>query len=140
MTTKKILTSEINASSVAALPDRPCADKEYGGSGFTAQEMKAAFDKLPLLGITRLNSLIDDIESEGVGRIGESIKTGIYTGQTLASFFSDLKNGALASYLAVGNSTLLEKIAALEESIATLTEKATYLEARLSALEDKTQE
>lgn len=140
MNTKKIQNSEINSCSVASLPNRPASSKEYGGLGLTAQEMKAAFDKLPLLGITRLNSLIDDIESEGVGRIGESIKTGIYTGQTLASFFSDLKNGALASYLAVGNSTLLEKIATLEESIATLTEKATYLEARLSALEDKTQE
>jgi hypothetical protein len=140
MNTQKILNSEINSCSVASLPNRPASSKEYGGLGLTAQEMKAAFDRLPLLGITRLNSLIDDIEGEGVGRIGESIKTGLYSGHTLANFFSDLNNGTLASYLAVGNSTLIEKIATLEETISALSEKAVNLEARISALEEKRQE
>lgn len=125
MTTTKILTSEINASSVAALPDRPCADKEYGGSGFTAQEMKAAFDKLPLLAIERINSLIDDITKEGEGKIGDSIKTGVRQGHTLDDFFLDLMNGSLASYLAVGNVSLAEKIAQLEGEIADIKSKLT---------------
>lgn len=133
MNTQKILTSEINSCSVASLPDRPAAKKEYGGLGLTAQEMKAAFDKLALLGIERLNSLIDDIESEDVGRIGESIKTGLASGHTLADFFSDLNNGTLASYFTVGNSTLLEKIAELEEEI----EKVKALEGRVSTIEEK---
>ncbi len=120
MTTTKILTSEINANSVASLPDRPCADKEYGGSGLTAQEMKAAFDKLPLLAIERLNSLIDDIEKEGEGKIGDSIKTGVRQGHTLDDFFLDLMNGSLASYLAVGSVSLAEKIAQLEEEIGNI--------------------
>ena len=125
MTTTKILTSEINASSVAALPDRPCADKEDGGSGFTAQEMKAAFDKLPLLAIERINSLIDDITKEGEGKIGDSIKTGVRQGHTLDDFFLDLMNGSLASYLAVGNVSLAEKIAQLEGEIADIKSKLT---------------
>ena len=132
MNTKKILTSEINSCSVASLPDRPAAKKEYGGLGLSAQEMKAAFDKLALLGIERLNSLIDDIESEEVGRIGESIRTGLSVGHTLADFFRDLDNGTLASYLTVGGSTLLEKIADLEEEI----EKVKALEARIALLEE----
>ena len=120
MNTKKITSSEINASSVASLPNRPAASKEYGGLGLTPQEVKAAFDKLALLGIERLNSLIEDIESEGVGRIGESIKTGRGNGHTLADFFNDLDNGTLASYLTVGSTTLIEKITSLEGEIAKL--------------------
>jgi hypothetical protein len=123
MTTQKILTSEINANSIASLPDRPCADKEYGGAGYTAREMKAAFDKLALLAINRLNSLIDDIESEEMGNVGDSIKTGIRSGHTLNDFFLDLKNGSLASYLMVGTSTLVEKLAALEQEISDIKSK-----------------
>ena len=120
MTTKKIQTSEINASSVASLPDHPCADKAYGGSGFTPQQMKAAFDRLAILAIERLNSLIDDIEGEGEGRVAESIKTGIRSGHTLEDFFFDLTNGTLASYLTVGDTTLAEKLSAIEVDIKNL--------------------
>ncbi len=118
MTTGKILQSEINLNSVASLPNRPSASKEYGGAGYTPQQMKAAFDKLALLAIDRLNSLIDDIESEGAGRIGESIKTSIRSGHTLSDFFLDVINGSLPSYLIVGNTTLAEKLAALEAEIS----------------------
>ena len=120
MTTKKIQTSEINASSVASLPDHPCADKAYGGSGFTPQQMKAAFDRLAILAIERLNSLIDDIEGEGEGSVAESIKTGIRSGHTLEDFFFDLTNGTLASYLTVGDTTLAEKLSAIEVDIKNL--------------------
>lgn len=120
MTTKKIQTSEINASSVASLPDHPCADKAYGGSGFTPQQMKAAFDRLAILAIERLNSLIDDIEGEGAGSVTESIKTGIRSGHTLEDFFFDLTNGTLASYLTVGDTTLAAKLSAIEVDIKNL--------------------
>ena len=49
MYTSKILDSEISGLKVASLPTRPTAPQSFGGKGFTAAEMKAAFDKLPLL-------------------------------------------------------------------------------------------
>jgi hypothetical protein len=123
MNTKKIHQIEINNSAIAYLPDKPTASKEYGGLGMSAQNLKVAFDKLPMLAVERINSLIADIESDGQGRIGESIKTGIRSGHTLADFFIDLVNGSLASYLTVGTSTLIDKIASLEEEIAQIKSK-----------------
>lgn len=123
MNTKKIQQTEINDAAVAFLPDKPTASKEFGGLGMSSQNLKAAFDRLPMLAVERLNSLITDIESEGDGRIGESIKTGIRSGHTLADFFMDLVNGSLASYFAVGTSTLIDKLADLEEEITKIKSK-----------------
>lgn len=118
MNTQKILDSEIHDLKIASLPKRPTAKSAYGGEGYTAQEMKAAFDKLPMFLVERINSLIEDIESEGEGKISESIKTGLYELHTLANFFDDVKNGNLASYLTVGDRSLLEAISGIQESIA----------------------
>lgn len=63
MNTKKILDSEIESLSVASLPTRPTAPTAFGGSGYTASEMKAAFDRLPLRIIEGFNSLITEIEN-----------------------------------------------------------------------------
>ena len=71
MNTKKILESEVEDLKISSLPNRPTAKKIHGGAGLNAQEMKAAFDKLPLFVAERLNSLIDDIESEKNGKIGD---------------------------------------------------------------------
>lgn len=120
MNTQKIRESEIEDLKIAALPKRPTAKVAYGGEGFTAQEMKAAFDKLPLFLVDRLNSLIADIESEEDGKISESIKTGLFELHTLANFFEDVQNGNLASYLAVGDSTLCEVISKMQEEISEL--------------------
>ena len=117
MNTKKILESEVENLKIASLPNRPTAKKTYGGGGLSAQEMKAAFDSLPLFVAERLNSLIDDIEREGEGKIGESIKTGLDTGHCLSDFFADVKNGNLASYMALGDGTLVEKIHEMSAAI-----------------------
>ncbi len=63
MKTTKITESEIEALKVASLPTRPTAPTSFGGKGYTATEMKEAFDKLPLKIIDSFNGLIDDIES-----------------------------------------------------------------------------
>ena len=123
MNTKKIQQSEINSSAIAFLPDKPTVSKEYGGLGLSSQDLKVAFDKLPMLAVERINSLITDIESEEAGKIGESIKTGIRSGHTLADFFIDVMNGSLASYFTIGTSTLIDKLASLEEEIAQIKSK-----------------
>lgn len=63
MNTTKITASEIDSLKVASLPTRPTAPAAFGGKGYTATEMKAAFDKLPLRIIEEFNSLIDEIEN-----------------------------------------------------------------------------
>lgn len=123
MNTKKILESEVESLKISSLPNRPTAKKIYGGGGLSAQEMKAAFDSLPIFVAERLNSLIDDIESEGDGKIGESIKTGLDTGHCLSDFFADVKNGNLASYMSLGDGTLVEKIYEMGAAIDAIKEK-----------------
>ncbi len=138
MNTKTILTSEVESLKIATLPRRPTAPKAHGGAGLSAQEMKAAFDKLPLLLVARLNSLISDIESEGDGKIGESIKTGLFSYHTLNDFFSDVKSGNMASYLVIGDTTLAEKIAHLDEKIEELKKAfATEISALKTELEEQ---
>lgn len=59
--TTKILPSEIADIKISSLPTRPTAPTSFGGKGYTASDMKAAFDRLPLFIIERLNALIDDV-------------------------------------------------------------------------------
>ena len=66
MNTTKITDSEIDTLKVASLPTRPTAPAAFGGKGYTALEMKAAFDKLPLRIIESFNLLIDEINSGAV--------------------------------------------------------------------------
>ena len=65
MQSKKIEEAEIASLKVSSLPTRPTASYAFGGRGYTASEMKAAFDKLPEYIIEKLNLLIDDLLREG---------------------------------------------------------------------------
>ena len=117
MNTKKITDGEIADLRVASLPTRPTAPFEFGGKGYTALQMKRAFDKLPVFIVERLNLLIDDISSEPTSSISANMQTGIYDGHTLAGMFSDVKSGAFASYLAVFDTTLTEYLHSLRADI-----------------------
>lgn len=68
MNTRKITESEINSLKVASLPTRPTAPTAFGGKGYTATEMKEAFDKLPLRIIESFNMLIDEVENGSLAR------------------------------------------------------------------------
>ena len=63
MTTKKIPDSEIESLRVASLPTRPTAPTAFGGKGYSATEMKEAFDKLPLRIVDAFNLLVAEIEA-----------------------------------------------------------------------------
>ncbi len=117
MNTKKILSEEIADKRVSSLPTRPTSPTAFGGKGYTQSEMKAAFDRLALFIIERFNSLIDDIEGVGEGSLADSILTEIEDGHTLATLFSDIRNGNFASYLNVGGVSLMSRIASLERAI-----------------------
>ena len=110
MNATRITEEEISALSVASLPTHPTSPTAFGGGGYTAAEMKSAFDRLPLLLAERYNSLLEDAEALGEGSLAASIPTGIAEEHTLADLFSDVKNGNLASYLTVGEESLYSVI------------------------------
>ena len=110
MNSTKITDAEIDGLSVASLPTRPTSPTAFGGSGYTASELKAVFDRLPLLLVERYNSLIDDAESLGEGSLASSSPTGIDEGHTLADLFSDVSGGNLATYIKVGDESLYSVI------------------------------
>ena len=122
MKTSKILEEEIIDMKISSLPTRPTAAVKYGGYNYSEAQMKAAFDKLPLFIIQRFNALIDDICATS-GGIADSVKTGIYEGQTLEGLFGDVKNGTLASYLTVHDKSLGEQISSIEARLEELEKK-----------------
>ena len=87
MKAKAITESEMQPLRIASLPTRPTAPTYLGGKGFTATEMKEAFDLLPNLVAERYNDLISDIES---GDILDVIK---FDGKPLSAFLTSVKNG-----------------------------------------------
>lgn len=106
----KILTEDIEALKVSSLPTRPTAPTSFGGKGYTAAEMKAAFDRLPLFIIEKFNQLVDSISAGEGESITALIPTGIREGHTLSELLSDIKNGNFSSYLDVYGETLTERI------------------------------
>ncbi len=118
MNTTLIKESDIRELCVSSLPSRPTAPTSLGGRGYTATEMKSAFDKLPLFLVERFNMLISDISREG-GISGE-IPTGIIEGHTLARLFLDISSGEFASYLVVLGNTLTETIQQMHEDVANM--------------------
>ena len=123
MNTGKITEGEIADIKISSLPSRPTAPKAFGGRGYTARDMKAAFDMLPLFIIARFNSLIDDICDTGEGSLAAAVPTGIKAGHTLAALFEDVLSGELASYLTVADTTLsgiYSEVCALREEVERL--------------------
>lgn len=118
MKTKKLSDREIQATRISSLPTRPTAPSSLGGRGYTSKEMKEAFDRLPLLIIERFNLLLDDIKAVGDESILKEIPTSIKEGHSLYDLISDIKNGNLASYLNVGNTSLAERLAGIEKRLS----------------------
>ena len=55
MSISPITQSELSRLKVAALPARPNASGAFGGLGYTSAELRAAFDRLPELLVSRYN-------------------------------------------------------------------------------------
>ena len=117
MKSRKILTKEIATMTVSSLPARPSSPKEIGGRGYSAADIKAAFDRLPLYIIERFNELIDDVESVGEESLAAAIRTGLKDSHTLADLFADIQSGELTTYLNVGGVSLEYAIAKLNQRL-----------------------
>lgn len=123
MKSKKITDGDINDKKVASLPTRPTAPAAFGGKGYTATELKAAFDSLPLFLVEKYNELISDICGEDGGCVTDTIKTGITDTQTLADFFSDVLSGNFITYLAAPSGSLSDYLLKLRSDVDKIAEK-----------------
>ena len=111
MKTLKITEREIAPLKVASLPSRPTAPTAVGGRGYTATQMKEAFDRLPLLIVERFNGLLEDLGSdEGICSV---IPTGIREEHTLADLCEDLISGEACNYFTVSGESLATHLAKL---------------------------
>lgn len=122
MNARKILNDEISPLKVSSLPNRPSAPVSFGGKGYTAEEIKAAFDKLPLFIIEMFNTLIDDVDAVGEESLAGSVKTGIFEGHTLYNMLCDIKNGDFSSYLKTSGGTLETELSEIKERLGRLEE------------------
>ena len=120
MTATKITNADISSLRVSSLPSRPTAPKSFGGAGYTATQLKEAFDRLPLYIISRFNELIDDITREGDEGLLGSIPSGIEEGHTLADLVADIKSGNMSTYIDVLGESLAERIVAINEEMEKL--------------------
>ena len=120
MNTTKILTEEISHLTVSSLPTRPTSPIALGGRGYSADELKGAFDKLPLFIIERFNSLIDDIKGIGQGSLTDEIPTKITESHKLSDMFRDVTNGNFSVYLKVLDKSLAVQIAEILERLTIL--------------------
>ncbi len=130
MKAKKILNSDIKELLISSLPSRPTAPRAFGGRGYTAEEMKKAFDRLPLFIIERYNELLNDIYAIGEDSLASNIPTGIKDGHTLNALFEDVKSGELATYFSFFGKSLLAHIITLYGEIDTLRVRVANLESR----------
>lgn len=123
MKSKKITETDIADLKISTLPTRPTAPSAFGGKGYTAAEMKAAFDSLPLYIIERYNELIDDITAEDESSVAHNIKTGIRDFHTLGDMFEDIKNGNFIQYLESGDGPLGEYLLKLRSDVDKIVER-----------------
>ena len=127
MKAKTINDEDILELRLSSLPTRPTAPKSNGGMGYGANEMKAAFDRLPLYIIDRFNDLIGDILALGDDSLSGAIMTGIKDGHTLNRLFTDVTSGDMASYLTVLGKSLAVQISEMSTEIAELKDVLTKL-------------
>ena len=118
---ERIKKETIEALGVSSLPTSPTSSGPMGG--YSAEEMKLAFDRLAIHVIEQYNLLIDAIHSDTSSSILGEIPTGIWDGQTLRDLMNDLTGGEFAVYMKVGNRSVLEEIQSLSHRIGALEER-----------------
>ena len=99
MKTTVISSNEYEDLKISNLPTCPTADTRYGGYGYSASQMKQAFDALALFAIDKLNLLIADIKAASPSEsICAVLKTGIKRDHSFKNLLEDVTNGNLAVF------------------------------------------
>lgn len=124
MAIQTIKESELAQAAVASLPSRPNAQPQFGGRGYTAKELKEAFDRLPRLIAQRLNELIEAVQS------GEVLdQTYIpHLGSTLPAFADEMRQTVADLEAGVASAVKTEEVVdeVADEHHAPVTSHAVY--------------
>ena len=142
----KITPSEIAENSVASLPTSPSSPSLYRGKTYSAAELRAAFDRLPLLLAERYNGLFDSlgINRTEAERFAELIATGISEEHSLEDLFRDIESGAFSAYLSTADGDTLakkaERFSDLEASIGNAAYEGATLTAAVAILQRRAAE
>ncbi len=124
MAIQTIKESELAQAAVASLPSRPNAQPQFGGRGYTAKELKEAFDRLPRLIAQRLNELIEAVQS------GEVLdQTYIpHLGSTLPAFADEMRQTVADLEAGVASAVKTEEVVdeVADERHAPVTSHAVY--------------
>ena len=119
---EKIKPEAVEMLGVSSLPTSP-TNPSATGSGYSATQIKQAFDRLSVHIIEHYNRLIDALHSDLDTSILAEIPTGIFEEHTLSDLIRDITSGNIASYLMLGDQSLAEGICTLSERISRLEEK-----------------
>lgn len=123
MKSKIITEAEVSALKVASLPTRPTAKEAFGGKGYSAEEMKAAFDKFPEFILAKLNLLINDLLVAGKDSYVGNFQSGTFLNYSLQNLIDGIANGEFAHLLMVNGHSLVNRIQTMEREIQNLKSK-----------------
>lgn len=119
MSVQKIKDSEIDERLIANLPTRPNAPTALGGKGYSAADLKAAFDSLPTLIAARYNELIDDLTNEDGSEAIRGAYTGV-EGETVGMLLDGMKDGTILDKILIDEEILSAYLRTLKAEIAEL--------------------
>lgn len=116
----KISAEEFAKTSFSRLATRPNSRSASGEGHMSAEELKKRFDRQGELFRAKFNAFLSLVSQVGEGEsISSFIQTGIAQDHTLRAMFEDIvsDSGRFASYLSVGDATLIEKLADIKRSL-----------------------
>ena len=120
MNSKIIEEYEVRDLKVSSLPTRPTAKEAFGGRGYSAKDMKAAFDRFPEYILTKLNLLIEDLLRQGEDSYVGSYKANENDNFNLQNVMEGISSGELADMIYIQGQSLASKIWELEYEIEEL--------------------
>lgn len=119
----KISAEEFAKTSFSRIATRPNSRTAGGEGQMSAEELKKRFDRQGELFRAKFNAFLSLVEHVGEGdSLSAHIHTGIGEDHTLKALFEDIvsESGRFASYLSVGDQTLLEKLIEMSGSISNI--------------------
>lgn len=135
----KISAEEFAKTSFSRLATRPNSRTANGEGQMSAEELKKRFDKQGELFRAKFNAFLSLIGRVGEGEsLADFMYTGIAEDHTLKALFEDIvsESGRFASYLSVGDQSLLEKLIAIGEELIAINESQEKLAEEVETQKD----
>ena len=118
----KISAEEFSKVSLTRLSNSPSSPSQYNGARLGAEDLKKRMDAPLELFRDKLNALVAFLLGEGDDSAVAHISTGIKEGHTISQMLKDIisESAEFASYLSVGEKSLLKKLEGIDLSLANM--------------------